>query len=121
MGNALAGQPIVINGDGTQVRSYLYGADLAVWLWTLLLKGESASPYNVGSEQPISIRGLAVAIAREVGGRGIEVRGVAAPGAIPERYLPSTARAQELGLREHFSLPDIIRRTATWHRNNGKR
>jgi nucleoside-diphosphate-sugar epimerase len=121
MGNALAGEPIVVKGDGTQVRTYLYGADLAVWLLTLLFRGESARPYNVGSEKPINVAGLAEIIACEVGSRGIDIRGKAAPGSFPERYVPSTERARrDFALRENFTLPEMVRRTAAWHRFNRK-
>jgi nucleoside-diphosphate-sugar epimerase len=122
MGDALAGRAIIVKGDGTPVRSYLYAADLAVWLWTVLLRGAPGRRYNVGSEQPISIRSLAETIAREVGAVGVEILGRAPEHSIPDRYVPCTARArQELGLREHFSLPEVVRRTVAWHRSGGKR
>jgi dTDP-glucose 4,6-dehydratase len=118
MRDALQGGPIVIKGDGTNIRSYLYAADLAVWLWTLLLRGAPARVYNVGSEKAVTLRQLSEAIASELGAKGVEVLQEPAPGAAPDRYVPSTRRArEELGLREGFSLPEIIRKTAAWHRS----
>lgn len=39
---------IIIKGDGRPLRSYLYTADLVIWLLTMLLKSENKSIYNVG-------------------------------------------------------------------------
>ena len=122
MRDALRGGPIVIEGDGTPVRSYLHASDLAIWLWALLLRGKPGRAYNVGSEQPISLLQLAEAISGGLGGPAIEVRRRSVPGAAPERYVPSTRRArEELGLGESFSLAEIVRRTAAWHRTPVKR
>jgi nucleoside-diphosphate-sugar epimerase len=112
--DVLAGRPIVVQGDGTPVRSYLYAGDLAIWLWTILLRGESGRAYNVGSEQAINIADLARMIA---GDAPVEVRGTPVAGEKPERYVPSTARARtELHLEERIDLSESIRRTIESHR-----
>jgi dTDP-glucose 4,6-dehydratase len=121
MGNfirdAMAGQPIKINGDGTPYRSYLYAADLTIWLWTILVRGANNRPYNVGSRTPLSIAEVAQTVSRVLPGRvPVEISQKPVPGQSASRYIPETARAQdELGLREWTSLEDGIRRTAKWY------
>jgi nucleoside-diphosphate-sugar epimerase len=119
IGDVLAGRPIVIRSDGTPCRSYLYAADLVVWLLTILVRGQSCRPYNVGSEQAVSIAELAKAVAESVDPPAkVRILGTPKPGAIAERYVPSTQRAQkELGLRDCFDLAESIRRTIAWHRS----
>lgn len=114
----LRGGPIVVQGDGTPLRSYLYAADLAIWLWTILARGQSGRTYNVGSEELISIGELARAVAG-VEPPTMEVVILRRPlaGQLAERYAPSTARARaELGLQQWISLDDALRRTLRWHR-----
>lgn len=115
--DALAGGPIRVSGDGTPVRSYLYAADLAAWLWTVLCAGVSCRVYNVGSEEGVSIADLARAVARASGGAEVIVSGRPDPGATPERYVPSTLRARrELGLVQTVSLENAIARMLAHHR-----
>lgn len=111
--DAVAGRNVRVQ-DGTVVRSYLYAADLAVWLWTILLRGQPSRAYNVGSEHAITLKALAGLIAGAVRPlRDVEC-GWATTG---HRYVPSTERARtELGLTETVSLPEAIRRTIRWHR-----
>jgi nucleoside-diphosphate-sugar epimerase len=119
IGDALRGGTIRISGDGTPIRSYLYAADLAIWLWTILLRGAAARPYNVGSEHGVCIADLAHTVARVVadGRVDVDIARESAPGAMPQRYVPDTARAtRELGLGTSVTLEEAIRRTAEWHR-----
>ena len=111
--DARKGGPIEIQGDGTPVRSYLYAADLAVWLWEILLRGQSGRAYNVGSEDAHSILETAQIVADAFNPKPeIIVAGKPKAGVLPTRYVPSTQRAQgELGLRPIIQLPDGIART----------
>jgi dTDP-glucose 4,6-dehydratase len=115
--DALRGGPIRVAGDGTPYRSYLYAADLAIWLWTILLRGQSIRPYNVGSAEPLTILELARAVARAFGpDLEIEVAQRPIAGMPAERYVPDVARAEaELGLRPVVSLAEGIRRTVVWN------
>jgi nucleoside-diphosphate-sugar epimerase len=107
------GGPIVVKGDGTSYRSYLYAADLAIWLWTILMKGKSLRPYNVGSEDAITITQLANIVANCFQ-KHIEVKIAKSPDPNKplERYVPSTRRArEECGVRQTIDLKKAIRMT----------
>ena len=115
--DGLQGGPIQVKGDGTPYRSYLYAADLAIWLWTILLQGVSCRPYNVGSEADLSISALAKIVA-EIFPTVPEVRIAkkAISNKLSERYVPSTSRAKlELGLSQQIKLNEAIGRTACWN------
>jgi dTDP-glucose 4,6-dehydratase len=119
--DALAGGPIAIKGDGTPLRSYLYTADLMIWLWTILLRGRAGRAYNVGSDAAISIGDLARLVSETVAGMGlgraeVTIAGKANPGVPPARYVPSIARARsELGLEAWIELGQSVEKTARWH------
>ena len=115
--DGLRGGPIVVQGDGTPCRSYLYAADLAIWLWAILLCGESCRPYNVGSEETISIAQLAHAVADSFQPQPeVRILGLPTPGKPAERYVPCCERARnDLGLRANIDVREAIRRTIRWH------
>jgi dTDP-glucose 4,6-dehydratase len=114
--DALAGGPIRIRGDGSPVRSYLYGADLAIWLHTLLLRGKPGYPYNVGSDQAINLTDLAHEVAAANGGARVDTAGAPGPGA-RESYVPDIRKARdELGLDVFIPLAQGLRRMTDWAR-----
>jgi len=118
--DGLRNGPIVVQGDGTPLRSYLYAVDLATWLWTILLRGKSACPYNVGSEHAIAIASLAKLIAALAGPHiAVRIARPPVPDLPPARYVPDTSRARrELGLKETVTLEDMLRRTIDFYRKH---
>jgi nucleoside-diphosphate-sugar epimerase len=117
--DGLRGGPVQVRGDGTPYRSYLYAADLAVWLWTILFRGKSCHPYNVGSEEAFTIHQMAAAVAQTFQpARNVIVDKEPVSGTAVQRYIPDTRRAQEeLGLRTRINLKNSIQRTISWHQN----
>jgi dTDP-glucose 4,6-dehydratase len=112
--DALGGGPIHVKGDGSPVRSYLYAADLAIWLWTILLRGQHGRSYNVGLDIPIKISQLADAAALACASHaGTRILGNLQASDKLEVYLPNINRARnELGLDVFTPLEESLRRTA---------
>jgi dTDP-glucose 4,6-dehydratase len=108
---------IHIKGDGTPYRSYLYASDLMIWLWTILFKGESCRPYNVGSNVEINIKDTALAVAQIAGKpNSVTIAQEPVTGQRTQRYVPDTQRAlQELGLKSTVDLPTGIKKTLAWY------
>jgi len=111
--DALEGNDIVINGDGTPMRSYLYADDLVEWLFAILEHGESGRVYNVGSDEAISIRDLATLVRDTLGSSSeVKVLGQSVPGAA-NCYVPNIDRIKrELGMKIRVSLKEAIRASA---------
>jgi dTDP-glucose 4,6-dehydratase len=110
--DARLGGPICVEGDGTARRSYLYAADLAIWLWTLLINGRAGRTYNVGSDRAISILDLARTVERVCEVKcGIRVAMQPEEGVAAKRYVPAITRArEELGVEVWIGLEEGIRR-----------
>lgn len=116
--DALNRKPIQIDGDGSPLRSFLYMSDLAIWLWTILVRGRPNRAYNVGSDQAISIKELARLTANTLGTNlPITIGASPIPGTSTTTYVPDISRARaELGLSVRVPLEQAIRKTAAWHR-----
>ena len=116
--DALQGGPVRVTGDGSPFRSYLYAADLAIWLWTMLVRAPPLRAFNVGSDSDISVADLARTVQRVCGQEiHVDIAGSADPQRRASRYVPSVQRAQaELGLVPRISLEEGIRRMIVWHR-----
>lgn len=113
--DCLDNKPIVIKGDGTPLRSYLYADDLVEWLFAILDRGEPGRPYNVGSPEGLSIRELAETVRAALGSTNeISIQGTFQPfnhsTIQPSTYVPIVTRATtELGLRVTTQLTTAIK------------
>lgn len=118
--DALAGDNIQVNGDGTPTRSYLYLADVARYLWTVLANGQSAQAYNIGSPDACTMAELAKRVAKNVNDKARIAIAQSPNKSAPLNYqVPDTAKAaKELGLTPLVSLAQAIERTAAWYRAN---
>ena len=112
--DALDGRDIVVRGDGLDQRSYLYVGDAVAWLLRLLAEPAN-DVYNVGSEKPISIGGLA----RKVASRSSRAAGVAMLSGQQDTgnfrrmsYIPSTRKIRQAypSLSEWTTLDQVIDR-----------
>lgn len=112
--DAMKGEPIRVK-DGTPYRSYLYAADLAIWLWTILFKGEVCHPYNVGSDQEITIAQLADAVASTLGGSVQPSTSTPNFNSSPSCYVPELKNSRLLGLEVRTPLIEAISKTAQWY------
>ena len=106
-------RPIIIQGDGTALRSYLYADDLVEWLMTALEMGIAGRVYNVGSETAYSIREIAGHVKTALGiDNSILILGKPQQQGKVSRYIPDTSRIKtELNVKEKYSLDEMLKRS----------
>jgi dTDP-glucose 4,6-dehydratase len=116
IGDGLTNDSIRVAGDGKAVRSYLYAADLIVWLLAILVRGESSRAYNVGSDQGVSIEQLANMVSSAFKHHpSVTIAGKTNASNPINHYVPDINRAQtELGLKVVTPLSESIDRTISW-------
>ena len=122
--NALQADHIHVKGDGTTIRSYLYAADLAIWLWRILFFGIPRRPYDVGSDTQISIANLAHLVSLLVPETGVDIDGYILEE--PRKtYIPDIRRTkEEIDVDVYVPLEESIKRTFLWYKarnDQGKR
>jgi dTDP-glucose 4,6-dehydratase len=113
--DACAGRAIRLRTGGRAVRSYLYGADLAVWLLAMLSRG-SPLAMNVGADRPVTVLEFARMVAEASGRSAADVVVGQEPEAAPERSysVPSVVLArQALGVDAWTSVECAIKRMIT--------
>lgn len=120
--DGILGGPIRILGDGSTIRSYLYASDMAYWILSALIKGQSGETYNVGSKEAISLNELAAKI-RDSINRNIEIISKSSRETYSNvsKLVPDTSKVtKHLNIQETHNLDDSISRTIVWNQLNRK-
>jgi dTDP-glucose 4,6-dehydratase len=112
---ALLGEPLTVEGDGSQTRSFGY-VDDSVRGTLALLESDCPDPVNIGSEHERSVLELAELVLRLTGSHSPIVHVPAAPDD-PKQRRPDLTKAREtLGYRAEVGLEDGLERTIAWAR-----
>jgi dTDP-glucose 4,6-dehydratase len=107
---ALRRQPLTVYGDGSQTRSLCYVDDLVSGLLAVLESPEP-TPFNLGTEQEITVLELARLVC-QLSGSSSEITFRPLPPGDPLRRRPDLSKARRLlGWKAHVSLEEGLQRT----------
>jgi GDP-L-fucose synthase len=113
-------QEVVLWGDGTPTREFLYVDDCAEGLIRMAERYDDPEPINLGSGHEVRIRELATKIATLCGYRGRFVWDNTRPNGQPRRCLDVSRAQERLGFVASTSLEDGLHATISWFRANRK-
>ena len=108
VGQALAGEPLTIDGDGRQRRDLIHVRDVVAALVRLGDPGGPSGTWNVASGRAVSVDALAAVVERSVGTKLGRVHRSARPGDV-RNAAESAARLRRLGWAPSVSLAEGIR------------
>ncbi len=109
---------VVVWGDGSPTREFLYVEDAAEGILTATEKYNGAEPVNLGSGFEISIKDLAEMIARLTGFNGKLIWDTSKPNGQPRRGLDVTRAEKTFGWRAQVPFEEGLRRTIEWYRSS---
>jgi GDP-L-fucose synthase len=108
---------VVLWGDGSPTREFLYVEDCAEALWLASQNYDGGEPVNLGTGEEISIKELAELIATETGFEGEIVWDTSKPNGQPRRKLDISRAEQLFGFRAATPFHEGISRTIVWYRS----
>jgi len=109
---------IVVWGDGTPTREFLYVEDAAEGILLAAERFNESEPVNLGSGMEISIKDLAGKIASLTGFKGSLVFDASKPNGQPRRALDTSRAEKFFGFKARMTFDDGLKRTIDWYRGN---
>ena len=118
--NILDKQEVIIHSDGKSLRSYMYMADLVIWLLTLLFIGKNGEVYNVGSDIAYSIQDIVQVMMKSVKAKNnykIMNKSIS-----DSYYIPNIQKARkDLNLEIYHTIENAITKTYHWYQEISKK
>ena len=109
---------IVLWGDGTPTREFLYVEDAAEGILEASEQYNDSLPLNLGTGEEVTIKNLALMIARELGYQGRNVWDTTKPNGQPRRCLDVSRIKQMIGFQAKHSLQEGLKKTIQWFQAN---
>jgi GDP-L-fucose synthase len=109
---------IVLWGDGSPTREFLYVEDCVDGLVLAAERYEGSEPVNLGAGKEISIRELAELVADVVGFRGKVTWDTSMPNGQPRRSVDATHARELFGFEARTTLREGLERTVAWYRQH---
>jgi len=116
---ATGADEVVLWGDGTPTREFLFVDDCAEALILAAERYDSPEPVNIGAGFEVAIRDLAEKIAGLVGYRGRLRWDASFPNGQPRRMLDTRRAREGFGFQARTTLDEGLRRTIAWYREHG--
>ncbi len=113
-------QEIVVWGDGSPTREFLFVEDAAEGILLATERYNSSDPVNLGSGEEISIKNLAEKIVEYTGFEGELRWDTSRPNGQPRRALDTSRAKDRFGFEAQVYLEEGLRRTADWYKEHRK-
>lgn len=109
---------LVVWGDGSPTREFLYAADAAEGILLAAEKYDASEPVNLGSGEEISIKNLAEMITSNTGFEGDLVWDTSKPNGQPRRGLDISRAKEYFGFSAPTTFAQGLKKTVAWYREN---
>lgn len=115
--NVIKNEDIVITGDGSTTRSYMYASDLSIAIWKILLIGNNNKPYNVGVDNAYSLKEIALMLKKNYGN---DVQILNMNKDLPKNvYVPNIdSLINELEIKHFVQIEEAIQKTIKFNTIN---
>jgi GDP-L-fucose synthase len=111
---------VVLWGDGSPTREFLYVEDAAEGIVLAAERYDSSDPVNLGSGEEIPIRDLAAKIAKAARFEGRFVWDTSKPNGQPRRRLDVTRAKERFGFEAHTSFDRGVAATVAYYEEHQK-